>query len=288
MFGFVRAYKPQLRFSEYDIYKAVYCTLCRRQGEIYGPLARMALSYDVQFLALICVSLSDSFHGLEKGRCKANPLKKCTYCKASENELFDYPSAVAMILSYYKFLDNVSDEKGLKNILYKAALALFKSKHKKAANLYPGLEEICQSYYNEQCALEREDHPSIDAAAEPTAKALSAIFSACSKEQKETLSAFGYNLGRWIYLLDAGADLKRDLKEDNFNPLKPYTETLSVTEVLETVLEPNLNICSAVCAEQLEDLRLCRFRSIIENVIYLGLENSYKRIKLEDRNEKPL
>lgn len=286
MFGFVRAYKPQLRFSEYDVYKAVYCTLCRRQGEIYGPLARMALSYDVQFLALICVALSDSFHGIKKGRCKANPLKKCNYCSIEENQIFDYPSAVAMILSYYKFLDNISDEKGIKKLFYKVALLLFKNKHKKAANLYPALEEICQNYYNEQSAIEKNPNSSIDEAAEPTAKALALIFAECDKNISEKLSALGYNLGRWIYLLDAGADLRQDLKSNGFNPLKQYCQKNSVKEVLETVLKPNLNICSAVCAEQLENLRFNRFSSIIENVIYLGLENAYNHIKMEENNEK--
>lgn len=288
MFGFVRAYKPQLRFCEYDVYKAVYCTLCRRQGEIYGPLARVALSYDVQFLALICVALSEQFNGLETKRCKANPLKKCNYCKAEQNNLFDYPSAVAMTLTYYKFLDNVADEKGIRRVFYRMALALIKKKHKKAAKLYPTLEEICKNYYNEQSALEKQQNPMLDAAAEPTAKALAAIFAECNANQNQTLSAFGYHLGKWIYLLDAGADIKKDLASGGFNPFLQYLDRMTVREVYENVLEPNLNVCAAVCAEHLEALQLHRFRSIIENVIYLGLENTYKHIKMEDANEKPV
>ncbi|MBQ7288495.1 MAG: hypothetical protein IJW78_02090 [Clostridia bacterium] len=286
MFGFVRAYKPQLRFCEYDVYKAVYCTLCRRQGELYGPLARLALSYDVQFLALLCVSLSKHFNGLETKKCKANPLKKCMYCKAEQNAVFDYPSAVAMILTYYKFLDNIADEKGIRRLVYRLGHILMKKNHKKAANSYPMLEEICQNYYNEQSALEKASSASLDLAAEPTAKALASIFAACDKKQAETLSAFGYNLGKWIYLLDAGADLKKDLKDGGFNPLQGYCADMPIAEVYEKVLEPNLNVCSAVCAEQLENLQLHRFRPIIENVVYLGLENAYKHIKMEDMNEK--
>lgn len=288
MFGFVRAYKPQLRFCEYDVYKAVYCTLCRRQGELYGPLARMALSYDVQFLALFCIALSERFTGLETKKCKANPLKKCMYCKAEQNALFDYPSAVAMLLTYYKFLDNAADEKGFRRLFYRAALALVTKKYKKAAKRYPEAEKICQDYYQAQCALEQQTAPSLDAAAEPTAKALSALFSACDPAQSEALAAFGYNLGKWIYLLDAGADLKKDLKSGGFNPLRAYADRMPAAEIYEKVLGPNLNICAAVCAEQLEALRLYRFRPIIENVVYLGLENTYKHIKMEDTNEKPV
>lgn len=278
MFGFVRAYKPQMRFCEYDIYKAVYCTLCRRQGEIYGPLARMALSYDVQFLALVCIALTENFYGLERGKCKANPFKKCMYCKQQQNTLLDYPAAVAMILTYYKLLDNVSDERGIRRLKYRAALTLFSKKHKKAANLYPRVEEICQNYYNEQCAVEKAEHVSLDMAAEPTANALAAIFTECDESQSSALSAFGYNLGKWIYLLDAGADLKEDLKKGAFNPLRPLEREMPIAEIYETKLEPNLNICASVCAEQLKALRLQRFQPIIENVVYLGLENAYKHI----------
>lgn len=286
MFGYVRAYKPQLRFAEYDVYKAIYCSLCRRQGEEYGFLAKSALSYDVQFLALFSAALAERFDGIEKKRCRVNPLKKCDYCKRSQSDIFDYPAAVAMVLTYYKLTDNVNDEKGIKRLLYKLFRSFFSGKHRKAAARYPQLEAVCEAYYKRQCETEKSGNATIDTAAEPTAVALSEIFAECDEKQNSELKRFGYNLGKWIYLIDAGADYYDDLKSGSFNPLTAYRGEMTDAEIFDNILCPNLNICASVCAECLEEIKLNRFRPIIENVIFFGMENSYKFVKKEKMNEK--
>ena len=43
MFGYVRPYKPELRFKEFDAYKAVYCSLCKEIGRRYGRVLRLTL-----------------------------------------------------------------------------------------------------------------------------------------------------------------------------------------------------------------------------------------------------
>ena len=73
MFGYVRPYKPELRFKEFDAYKAVYCSLCKEIGRRYGRVLRLTLSYDLTFLALLQLSLRDLPICLEKKRCVCNP-----------------------------------------------------------------------------------------------------------------------------------------------------------------------------------------------------------------------
>ncbi len=277
MFGFVRAFKPQLRFCEYDTYKAVYCTLCRRQGKLYGPLAKAALSYDVQFLAMLCLALADGFPGYERGRCRANPLKSCLYSLSSADGVFDFPAATAMILTYYKIADNCLDERGPKRLFYRMAKIFFRGKFLKAAERYPRLREICEAYVAEQREAESVG-AGLDRAAEPTARALSGIFALCDGEQSNVLSRLGYDLGRWIYLLDAGNDLREDIKRGSFNPLAPRVKGGDLAGTLRGVLEPNLNVCAVKCAETLSELKVKRFRPILENVIMLGLKNSYQNI----------
>ena len=100
MFGYVRIAKGELKVKEYEMYKAVYCSLCRDLGRSYGPISRLTLSYDFTFLALLNMSLSDECDCIERKRCAFNPLKKCNYCK-EDNDL-KMPSAAAMIMLYYK------------------------------------------------------------------------------------------------------------------------------------------------------------------------------------------
>ena len=59
MFGYVRIAKGELRVWEYETYKTVYCSLCRRLGKTYGVFARLTLSYDFTFLAVLALSLKD-------------------------------------------------------------------------------------------------------------------------------------------------------------------------------------------------------------------------------------
>ena len=93
MFGYVKAYKPELRIKEFEFYKAVYCSLCRDLGKKYGLVSRFSLSYDFTFLALLQMSLVGGQVPTERKRCVCNPLKKCNYLCASQ--LPEMPTAAA-------------------------------------------------------------------------------------------------------------------------------------------------------------------------------------------------
>ena len=100
MFGYIRACKPELRMKEYELYKAVYCSLCKKLGKNYGIFARFTLSYDFTFLAMLQLGMNDANVCMEQKRCAFNPLKKCNYCK--DDTALKMPAAAAMIMLYYK------------------------------------------------------------------------------------------------------------------------------------------------------------------------------------------
>ena len=114
MFGYVKVCKPELKIKEFEFYKAVYCSLCKQLGKEYGPLARLTLNYDFTFLALLSMALDDENYTACRKRCTCNPLKKCNYI--CEKEQLSFPSGAAMIMLYYKLLDNIADEKGFKKL----------------------------------------------------------------------------------------------------------------------------------------------------------------------------
>ncbi|MDD4699937.1 MAG: DUF5685 family protein [Oscillospiraceae bacterium] len=280
MFGYIRAYKPDMRFREYETYKAVYCTLCRALGRQYSPLARLTLSYDFTFLALLHMSLNDDIIGYEQKRCVANPFKKCTFCKNNILEI-DYAAAVALVLGEYKIRDNIADSGFFKSIVYSLIHPFFKSWRKKAVKRFPQLAQVVDNYEASQSAIEKGDTSSIDRAAEPTATALKQIFSMLSddKGKKLALEQMGFCLGKWIYLMDVGADLEKDIKADGYNPLK-YTFEGNATPIqyAEDKLSPTLNVCMVECSKAFELLDLKKYKPILENIIYMGLETCQKQI----------
>ena len=272
MFGYIRAEKPELKVKEFEMYKAVYCSLCRTLGKYYGILSRFTLSYDFTFLALLNMSLKDGCDCFERKRCAFNPLKKCNYCKSDED--LKMPSAAAMIMLYYKIKDNINDEKGFKKLGYYLALPVFSGAHKKAAKLYPDIEDAVSLYITNQNQLEYENCDSLDKACDPTAKVLSQILMLCSEDdiEKRVLERLGYCLGRYIYLLDAACDLQEDIKKKRYNVL-----SFGDTENIKERITPQLYFCVNEATKAFELLNIKKYKTILGNILYLGLEETFKK-----------
>lgn len=278
MLGYIKAYKPELRIKEYEMYKAIYCSLCKQMGKRYGFLTRFTLSYDFTFLALLNMSLAQDTCSLDKGRCVCNPLKKCIYCKGSE-ELFAMPSAASVIMVYYNIRDNVEDERGIKKLFYRFLSLLFRRAHKKAAADYPHIEEAVKDYITKQSQLEKDNVQDMDAAAAPTSEVLSKIFPLCSQDEKEkrVLERLGYCLGRYIYLADARSDLDDDKKKGRYNPLISYGDGAERAE-------RNIYMCIHESINAFELINIHQFKNILGNIIYMGLEDTYKRSLNNERS----
>lgn len=272
MFGYIRACKPEMRVKEFEMYKAVYCSLCKELGKSYGPFARLTLSYDFTFLALLNLSLQEGFCGTKRKACTCNPLKKCTYL--SDRSALEMPSAAAMIMLYYKLLDNIADEKGIKKLGYRLIRPFFSRAYKKAAKQYPEIASSVHDYIAEQTALEKAGCESLDRAADPTAKALAAIFALCSSDdsEKRALSRMGYCIGRYVYLLDAACDLDKDRETGSYNPFKSQKP-----DAVKELVVQELYICAGEAAKALEVLNVRKFKNILDNIVYLGLEDTMKK-----------
>ena len=272
MFGYIRASKGELKIKEYELYKGVYCTLCKVLGKNYGIISRFTLNYDFTFLTLLNMSLSEGCDKFQQKSCTFNPFKKCKYCTNFDS--FQMPAAAAMIMAYYKLLDNIADEKGFKKLLYLALKPFLKSANKKAKLKFPHIENIVYEYISEQNALEADSCNEIDKIADPTAKALSKILMLCSEDpsQKRVLERLGYCLGRYIYLLDAYCDLEDDIKSGSYNVLKFKSH-----ENVKEYISAQIYFCINEAAKAFELLDIKKYKTILGNIIYLGLEDTAKK-----------
>ncbi len=268
MFGYIRIAKGDLKVKEYEFYKAVYCTLCKTMGREYSFLSRFTLSYDFTFLALLNMSLKDGCDAVEKKHCVFNPLKKCVFCKNDDD--IKLPAAAAVILNYYKVLDNIADENGLKKLGYIFAKPFFKAPYKKAAKKYPQIDALVFDYITAQNLAEKDINCNLDKAADPTAKMLSSLFMILSDDtsQKRVLDRLGYCIGRYIYLIDAYCDLNDDIKHNSFNPLK-------CRENPKELISQQLYFCINEACKAYELLDIKKYKNILGNIIYLGLEDTF-------------
>ena len=270
MFGYIKPLKDEMRIKEYELYRAFYCSMCKKLGGSYGLFARFTLNYEFVFLSILYASLNDKDCPTKLGRCPFNPAKKCNYCENTEE--FDFSASAGVMLLYYKLLDNLRDEKGFKKLGFLLLKPMFQNNYKKAKEKYPELDEIFFCYDNEQQQLEKDTVMNIDAAAEPTAKMLSKLFKECSPDetQKRILERLGYCMGRYIYILDAAADLEKDKKTSSYNPLK---NTENPKDLAERQLYFSINEAS----NAFELLKIYKFKNILGNIITLGLQDTFKK-----------
>ena len=279
MFGLVRAYKPEMKFKEYETYKAIYCTLCKRIGKKYGILSRLTLSYDMVFMIMLGMSVVDECTSYEVKRCTCNPLKKCTYCMG-ENKVVDYCSAVMLLLTNAKIKDNIYDSGPLKRILWKFIRLCYSYGVKKAEKEFPKVKKIVDEYNYLQISAEKASL-GIDALAEPTAIALSKLFEGMGNNEMEirVFNQIGYLLGKWIYIADAALDFEKDKKNNLFNP---YSNLESLDNVKEKV-DPILNTCEVHIANDFALLEIKKYKSILENIIFFGLSEVKRNIFKENK-----
>ena len=286
MFGYVVIDKPELKVKDFEIYNAVYCSLCRKMGKTYGPLSKFCLNYDFTFVALLEAALIEKCSEFEQKRCRVNPFKKCTYCK-NDNEFLELAAAAGLALTDLKVRDNIDDGGFFSKIGFGFLRLFTKRWSKKAYKLFPRLKEIILDYGMYQFCAQRDKKCGLDKAAEPSAKALEGIFSLIKTEEKYkfVLERMGYCLGKWIYLIDAADDIEKDIKTGNFNPLiarigKDYSK-----EALKETLEPILNNCIVECRNYCELLDIKKHKSIIDNILYLGLQNKQNKILSKEKSK---
>lgn len=275
MFGYIKPYRPELKIREAEEYRAVYCGLCRELGKSYGLFARMTLSYDFAFMAMLMMSMDDGIcPSFEHCRCMAHPFKK--QCRCLENKAVSLAAKAAMVLTYYKIKDDIGDKGFIRKIGAYLLLPFAAAARKKA--LASGreaeiIDKAAAEMMAEQKALEKEKTSAVDMAAEPTAKFLEELISLCADgENERVLRRFGYLLGRYIYLCDALDDLEDDIRKGNYNPF------VFAEEKAKEEAKAALFVTTAELSDDLELLSLDRYKEIVENIVCLGLKAEVQRI----------
>lgn len=292
MFGYVTLFKPTITMGEYEQYKGIYCTLCKRLGKRYGVLSRFTLSYDMTFLAMLQMALADEGADFCPSRCSFNPTKRCL--KAQNTAAIDRAADIGTLLTYYKLKDTIADEGFGKRLGALCALPFAAAGRKKAAARYPDADRAVAAMMTAQAALEAAQTDSIDRAAEPFALLLQTLAAqiAADDSQRRVLERFGYCLGRWVYLTDAVDDLPEDLKRGRYNPYiraRDITDADGVAATRQYAAEI-LNACLAECIAAYNLLDIRRFDGILRNILEQGMPHTQKRVIAgeEKHHEKSL
>lgn len=283
MLGYIRAHKPEMKFKDYELYKGVYCTLCKSLGKRYGFLSRFILSYDFTFFAMVRMAVRGQCPGFRESHCSFNPAKKCLDCNR-DNEDIAYTADVTILMMYHKLRDNIADSKFLKRFFCRLLMPYVKHLYKKACKRVGDISKVLETQMARQQVIEK-NNGTLDEAADPSAVMLSELLAhniECNDIQ--ALRKFGYMVGRWVYITDAVNDCEDDIKDGSFNPLKKRFSDENFKEYCKEMMD--LTIGEAIlCYKR---LKIFRFDDILRNILYDGVYSvTLKVTKGEDaENEK--
>ncbi len=279
MFGYIMPEKPELKIKEFDIYRAYYCGVCKSIGKRHGQIKRMTLTYDAAFLALLLGSVLNIKTSLAKERCIVHPLKKSF---VTHNEIIDYSSDINIILAYNNMKDKWNDDKSK---IALAGMAAFKRAYGKLIVEYPEKCAIINQRLRDLSKLEKEKCNSIDAASEPFAKLMEEVldYEKSDDKTRQILRWMGYNIGKWIYLIDAFDDMEDDIKNASYNPFLTqfnYTgQNLAVFKNdIKNQAEFTLLYCLQEASKAFELLSLKENKGILENILYIGMLSKTDKI----------
>jgi len=293
MFGYVMPCKMELKMKDYEKFKAYYCGLCLSLKNNFGNLSRFALNYDMTFLSILLDSLDENNNKYVINGCIAHPLKK--QHKIIQNKAIDYAAFCNTTLTYFKLIDDYNDN----NSIHSKILSMFLKKYiKTSRDNMKAVIEYMDLKLKELYDLEKScEYVSIDEISDKFADLTGYIISYYYKDEdfKEELYNLGYNLGRWIYIIDAYDDLKEDMEKNKFNALNKAfnSENLPYDKFLDEIrdrIEFNLIMSADSTVKALGNLPLVKNEELLSNILELGLMEKMERIKLrsEDKDEKSI
>lgn len=269
MFGYVIINKGDMKFKEFDVYHSYYCGLCRALKKRYGFLGQISLSYDMTFLVMLLSSLYEPETEKSMTKCIAHPFEKHL---TRRNLYSDYGADMNVLFSYYKCMDDWTDEHKVTKLAYSR---LMKGAYRRLCWDYSEKVKKIDALMREISAQEKRGNDDIDKMAGLFGEIMGEMLTVKPDEWEESLRTMGTFLGKYIYILDAYEDIEEDSKENRYNPLKKRFENPDFDEEIKTIL----TMMMAGCSREFEKLPIIENAEILRNILYSGVWYRYEEVR---------
>ncbi len=274
MFGYVSASLKELSQEEKRRYNAVYCGVCRNIRRRAGQAARLSLSYDMTFLALLLMSLYEPEEEKGPNACKLHPIEKRPWVDC---DAVRYSADMNIALAYFNCLDDWQDDRHVAA----RAMANHLEPHLAAIEAdWPRQVEAIRSCIAALSRLEQESCPDPDAPANCFGQLMAELLVLKEDLWAPTLREMGMALGRFIYLADAALDYKKDQRKGKYNPY--LAAGIADTDRWEA----HLVLAMGRCTHYFEMLPLVQDKPILNNILYGGVWLKFPR-KSKEQEANP-
>ena len=279
LFGYIQPDNPYLFKKDETLYKALYCGLCKSIGTGCGQRARTALTYDMAFMSALVHNIRHEDVKIKRARCALHLIRKRPI--AAVDDVTVMLGCINTALAYYKLLDDKADgdRKGILRHLYKRGL-------KRAAKRHSRAVEIIQEGMKAQGEIEKSGCSIIEMAAEPSAMMMKELSSYALGEYStaETEGLF-YDIGKWVYIIDALDDYDKDVKKGRFNVLYNYFKSESKEKAVKENIEELTFLFDSLFADMRARISRIDFgfnRDLTDNIILRGIPIKTRAILNKD------
>lgn len=299
MFGYVTPCKMELKVKDYEKFKAYYCGLCKTIKSNFGNIPRLTLNYDMTFLAVLLDSLEDKKCSFARSRCLLHPVESKVVIV--ENSALKFASFCNVTLAYYKLLDNVEDDNSTISKVFSKMLNMYMNKQSKIfkeMKTVLGIKLKDLSFleaHAENKTLDEITHAFADLTGYLLTFYIRFVIECEDASLQESLYWLGYNLGRWIYIIDAFDDLEKDMKKNKFNPINAVlNKNKDAFEKFKPDIENRVEFilvsAAGSCLDRVSEIPLKKNEDIINNILQFGLMEKMNKTfrRSEFDNEKSL
>lgn len=265
VFGLVNANWKELTHEQQARYSAVYCGICRDIHHRSSLLARVTLSYDMAFLALLHMSLYEPAEQSGRQICMMHPLSPRPWV---ESPYVQYAADMNVALAYYKALDDYHDDGKQSAKLLANAL---KDHYHRIQAQWPRQCDAIATCIQELSQMEARTTPNPDLPASCFGRLMAELMVCQEDTWAETLRSLGFSLGRFLYLADAMMDYDQDARKKQYNPFLASGQPRD-----DAQWEQYLLLAMGRCTENFEKLPLVQDKALLDNILYSGVWVQYR------------
>lgn len=285
MFGYVLPVQKELKNHEYALYNSFYCGICLDIKARLGEFARIATGFDMTFFAILMSDVTAQEIEFFVCKCIGNPFHKKSVVQ--RNPLLDRIADMSVILAYYKAQDNISDGEIVKG---KLAARLLRKAFNKAKQNSPEIDQIVQTSLSKLTELQNDNDISLDRLAHPFGDLIKRVgMLLCGDKTNEYIERLCYNIGKFVYLIDALDDLVEDIKKGTFNAFlhtlskgnPSQFDKMTKTQVLVkhgVEIEFAINSTINMCISGFNSLDFSQSYSVLKNIVHLGLRDKLAQV----------
>ena len=268
MFGYVSISAKELSKAELERYNSIYCGICRRIREQASQTARLALSYDMAFLALLLMSLYEPEEQSGPNACILHPIKKRPWL---DSDAIRYAADMNVALAYFNCMDDWQDDG---NMAAKLMASKLEKTYPQILQRYPRQCKAMEDCITGLNRLENDQCSNPDLVAGCFGALMAELLVYQEDLWSPALREMGMALGRFIYLADAAIDYRKDLRKKKYNP---YLAMGTGEDWARW--EEYLVLAMSRCTDYYERLPLVQDKSLLDNILYSGVWTNFWRLR---------